>query len=70
MEQGRVNDAARVGQSTDLVAALLFLSLSAAFLVPFSDQAWTQILRDFGPFVLVRLNIITASCSLQISPFI
>lgn len=26
MEQGRVNDAARVGQSTDLVMAPLFLS--------------------------------------------
>lgn len=33
MEQGRVNDAARVGQSTDLVLAPLFLLLFSSLSV-------------------------------------
>lgn len=39
MEQGRVNDAARVGQSTDLVTAPLFLAcFSLSLLAPLAAQ--------------------------------
>lgn len=47
MEQGRVNDAARVGQSTDLVVALLFLlcfCLSQLLLLWFSQfKSWISL---------------------------